>query len=363
MRRIPLGDRLALSVLVPFETASSGELLETLSLIGVIAMAVAAVLLWLSSRAVTVPLERLVTFARDAAAGELRPVERHAAVPEIAVLEDALNDWLRQQERLFELHEAEGRSDRDQEIDRWFQRSVLPQLPQLAGYDLAVGSWRAAEAGGDCCEAILCDDGVLWIAVGEVAARSLRAGILATLLHGSLETAVRAAPAAPPTRVLAVLDDVLARYIERVGWDRTFVAVRLLRIGPDGCVAYAGAHGEMLLSSADGASCEPLDWHGAWLGLGQVGDRDDPDGELTLGAGDTLLLYTDGVSAAQDSSARLFGAERIARALAEARDHPARVLVERLMGQWEQWADRRLDDATIVVVRRRHGADDTSVTL
>jgi len=362
MRQIRLDDRLVLGVLVPLGAASSRELFKTLSLIGVIAMAVAAVMLWFSSRAITGPLERLVTFARNAAAGELRPVERHAAVPEIAVLEDALNDWLRQQQRSLEHGEADCRAGRDREIDRWIQRSMLPTMPEVAGYDLALGSWRAADAGGDCCEAVLCDHGELWIAVGEVATRSLRAGMLATLLHGCLEAAVRTAPAAPPSHILGALDDVLTGYVQRAGWEHTFVALRLLRLGPDGGLAFAGAHEEMLLLRAGAETCEPLDWCGAWLGLGRSGERDDPDGKLHLAAGDTLLLYTDGLLAAQDDTARTFGAERIIETLLDSRGQPARVVSERLLGRWERFAHRRPDDATLVVIRRRQGTADPPLT-
>lgn len=363
MQQIALADRLGLGVLIPLEPGGSHDLFWVLALLGVAAMALAALMVEFSSRAISRPLERLVTFARDAADGDLRPVERHASVPEIAVLEDALNDWLRQQERLGEHYDDDSRAGRDREIDRWIQRSMLPSMPAMAGYDLALGSWRAADAGGDCCEAILCENGVLWIAVGEAATRSLRAGMLATLLHGSLEAAVRTAPAAPPTHILGALDTVLSGYLQRAGWGQTFVALRLLRLGPDGGLAYAGAHEEMLLLRAEAESCERLDWRGAWLGLGKAGEHDDPDGKLHLGAGDSLLLCTDGMLAAQDGSARLFGIERIAETLTEARGQPARVVSERLMGRWERWARRHQDDATLVVIRRRHGVAEPTLTL
>ena len=363
MQQLPLAERLDLGVLVPLEPAGSYELFRALALLGVFAMLLAAVMLGFSSRAIGRPLERLVTFARNAADGDLRPVERHAAIPEIAVLEDALNDWLRLQLRRGELDDDDSREGRDREIDRWIQRSMLPSMPAMAGYDLSLGSWRAADAGGDCCEAILCENGVLWIAIGEAATRSLRAGMLATLLHGCLEAAVRTAPAAPPSHILAALDHVLTGYLQRAGWNDTFVALRLLRLGPDGGLAYAGAHEEMLLLRAESESCEQLDWRGAWLGLGMTGKHDDPDGKLHLGVGDTLLLYTDGVLAAQDGAARLFGTKRIAQTLTEARGQPARVVSERLMDRWERWARRHQDDATLLVIRRRHGTSEPSLTL
>ena len=357
----PDGPRVA--VLVPIESGRATPILRRLAVLGAIGSLLAALLLWLHARSISLPLERLVSFARGAAEGDLRPTEQHTTVPEIAVLEDALNDWLRQQERLFSYREEAARSLRDREIDRWIQQSMVPVVPEVPGYDLAVGAWRAPEAGGDCCEIIPADNDSVWVAVGEVATRGLRAGMLATLVHGSLEAAVATAPASPPSRVLDALDGPLSHYLQRVAWSDVFVALRLLRLGPDGSVAFAGAQEEMLLLRTDETACEALDWRGIWLGLGDHEPGADPDGKLRLAAGDTLVLFTDGLLAAQDDSGRPFGTERVQQIVQQAGGQPSRVIRDRLMESWKRRSVTRHDDATVVVIRRKAGSADHSVTL
>jgi serine phosphatase RsbU (regulator of sigma subunit) len=332
------------------------DLLLQVAFLGIVGIAVACALLLLTVRAITRPLERLVAFARRAAEGDLRPVEHHAAVPEIAVLEDALNDWLRQQQRQLDEGEQDAREQRDREIDRWIQGSLNPATPGEAAHDMAVGSWRHEDAGGDLCEIVETASGTLWIALGDASTRGLRAGMLSTLLSGALRAAVETAPASSPGRLLQAMDDVLLRYTESVGWEQTFVALRLLRLAPDGTLAYAGAHEEMLLLRADDDGAEVLDWRGAFCGLGISGEVDDPDGRARLAHGDTLVLVSDGVLAAADEGGRLFGSERVSRVARDARGQPARVMRDRLMAAWTQWARGPDDDATVVVVRRRSGA-------
>jgi serine phosphatase RsbU (regulator of sigma subunit) len=338
--------------------AMSGAALSRLGAVAGVGLVVCWLALMLVTRAFTRPLRRLEAFARRAAAGEARPVTEHATAPEIAVVEDALNDWLRQQQRMRTLHEDEVREARDREIDRWIQGSTAPDEVSIGGHDLAVGSWRASEACGDLCTLLPGTNGSLWIALGTVATRGLRAGMLTTLLNGALEAAIGVAPGAPPSVVLRALDGLLARYTDRVGWEDTFACLRLVRLSPDGGVAYAGAHREMWLARADGSGCQPHDWTGVWTGVwtGLLDEADDPDGKLRLGPGDTLLLATHGLTAIQDESGRFLGSKGIVAILDESRGQPARVIRDRLMTRWTEWVCDPRGDATAVVVRRRTGA-------
>ncbi len=352
----PARDAMRLVVLCEAErpTFLQVPVLGRLVAVGLGGLAAAWLILLLVSRSITLPLHRLEAFARRAADGQPRPVQRHSSAPEIAVVEDALNDWLRQELRNRELHEGEIRDTRDREIDRWIQASTTPDDPGFEDHDLAVGSWRGEEAGGDLCALLPAPNGSLWIAVGTVSTRGLRAGMLTTLLTGALETAVQISPGSPPTVVLRALDGLLTRYAVRVGWDDSFAGLRLVRLAPDGGVAFAGAQSPMWLARADGSACTTHDWTGVWIGL--AAEQDDPDGKLMLGPGDTLLLATPGLTAAQDESGRFLGSAGVTAILDESRGQPARVIRDRLMTRWTEWVCDPGVDTTAVVIRRRTGA-------
>ena len=353
-------DPLRLVVLDGAEGAAflTGSILGRLVGVGIAALVAAWLALYLVSRSITHPLRRLEAFARRAAAGQPRPVERHSSAPEIAVVEDALNDWLRQEARNRTLHEGKIRDARDREIDRWIQGSTTPDDPGFDDHDLAVGSWRGDEAGGDLCALLPAPNGSLWVAVGTVSTRGLRAGMLTTLLTGALETAVQIAPGSPPSVVLRALDGVLTRYTARVGWEDLFAGLRLVRLAPDGGMSFAGAQNPMWLARADSSGCTIHDWTGVWIGLQT--EHDDPDGKLMLGPGDTLLLATPGLAAAQNEAGRFLGSDGIVAILDESRGQPARVIRDRIMTRWTEWICEPGADATAVVIRRRTGAPATT---
>lgn len=351
------GQSLGLALMLPMESFGS-TLTTALKRLGLLALLVGILgvgIALFNARKVSVPLEGLVGVSRRAADGDLGPVRQQSTTTELAILEDALSDMLRQQRRHQERVAKRVRKDRDKEIGRWIAQSVSMDAPDLAGFDLAVGMWRAEEAKGDGYNLFEALDGSLWITLCDAAASGLRAGMLSTLLRGALESAVRASAEATPSSILQALDPVVSSYLETVDWPHHFVALRVVKIGMNGQLLYAGAHEEMIVLRADNGSTEHPTWTGAWLGLGATGEDDDPDGEVKLETGDSLILYTDGLYSGMDQAGRLLGTNRLNDIAEQAAGQPSRVIVDRLMGQWEKWVEHPLDDATVIVVRRRAG--------
>ncbi len=93
-----------------------------------------------------------------------------------------------------------------------------------------------------------------------------------------------------------------------------------LRIGADGRGRYASSgHPAMLLRRGDGA-IESLPSTGPPLGLLPAGEFDDAG--LRLEPGDTLFLFSDGVSETTDAQGEELGQQRLAGILASARGAP-----------------------------------------
>ena len=75
---------------------------------------------------------------------------------------------------------------------------------------------------------------------------------------------------------------------------------------------------------------------------------------VTLGAGDMLFLYTDGVTEAENRKEELFGSERLEAALIETRGEPARAVVEHVVARVTAFANGapQSDDITCVAIVR-----------
>lgn len=199
------------------------------------------------------------------------------------------------------------------------QQYLIPaQLPATPGLSISSEYRPSREVGGDFFQ-VLPDttDGSVLIVVGDVAGKGIEAGMLATLIVGSIRTA--ASFTSDPARILALLNERLR--------GRGLVTCLALRIEQDGDATLINAgHLPPYLNGKE------LAVEGA-LPLGAISGLHLPALHFTLAAGDSLMLMTDGVAEAQNARGQLFGFERIAQLLREGSDGAALATAAQDFGQ------------------------------
>jgi sigma-B regulation protein RsbU (phosphoserine phosphatase) len=237
------------------------------------------------------------------------------------------------------LHVQEQELERALEI----QRALLPKtLPQLPGVQLA-GAWQPARiVGGDYFDVIRLDHKRLGICIGDVAGK----GISAALLMANLQASFRALATAdaPPSAVCAKLNAFLCSNLASGKFITLFYgildAARLT-------ITYESAgHCPAFLLKKSG-HVEALHGEGAVLGV--LPDWTYRDSVVPLAAGDRLLLYTDGVTEAENHAGEEFGEARLLHAarltVASAED-----LQRKIMKDVSSFCEASFaDDATLVV--------------
>ena len=85
--------------------------------------------------------------------------------------------------------------------------------------------------------------------------------------------------------------------------------------------------------------------------LGVSGDATYPDVGVDLQGGDVVVLYTDGLTEARRGD-ELFGVERVRKSLDACGTRRAADILEGLLAAVRDFADRPLDDLTVVVLRQ-----------
>jgi hypothetical protein len=180
------------------------------------------------------------------------------------------------------------------------QQYLIPaHLPATPGFSIESEYRPSREVGGDFFQVLPQPDGSLLLVIGDVAGKGIEAGMLATLMVGSVRTA--ATFTSDAARILALLNDRL--------YGRGLVTCLALHIDQDGSATLVNAgHLPPYLNGKEMAI------EGA-LPLGAVTGIEFPSSRFNLKAGDSLLLMTDGVVEAQNSHGQLFGFERIAQHL------------------------------------------------
>jgi sigma-B regulation protein RsbU (phosphoserine phosphatase) len=226
------------------------------------------------------------------------------------------------------------------------QRGLLPAtIPQLPGYRVAAAWQPARFVGGDLFDVLPYGEGRLAFCIADVAGKGLPAALLMSHLHASLRATAAFRP--EPSELCRRLDGLLRPALPGHRFVTLFFGVL------DGDrLTYANAgHEPPVLLRADGAA-QRLTLGGPVLGI--AGGGPFAQGSVTLCAGDSLLLWTDGVTDAMHAEGEYFGFRRLMRALRDASAGGADAIVKRVLRAVTGFAGQAQDDVTLLAVVRDH---------
>ena len=240
---------------------------------------------------------------------------------------------------------AAQREAREIEEARRIQRTLLPAtLPQMDGFELAASWQPAAGVGGDCFDALRFSPTRLALSIADVVGK----GIPAALLMSNLQAAVRAfaTEASRPAELCEQVNAVLCGHIAEGRFISFFFCVADAEVG---MLSYTNAgHYPPMLVHADG-NVERLTAGGAVLGVFPDGAYET--GVVAFGAGDRLVLYTDGITETRNDADEEFGEERLLSLAVAHRSCSAPALQSRLVEAVASFSGRRFtDDATLMVL-------------
>ncbi len=256
------------------------------------------------------------------------------------------------------LEEKVTESAREQQIQqqegeraREIQQALFPkELPRMPGCDLAAGCLPARVVGGDYFDAIPLDDGRLVIAVADVVGK----GMAAALLMSNLQAIVRsfASLGLSPAEMCRKANQVIAGNIAAGKFITFFYA--LVEPGGAGLDYCNAGHNPPVLLRRSG-KVERLADGGPLLGI--FPQAEYLTGQTGLEPGDTLVLFTDGITEAAADGCDEFGEERLVDIARDSHTGSAETVRKRIMEAVLAFShDSLQDDATLLVMMRPIGA-------
>jgi len=284
--------------------------------------------------------------------------ERHLREQMEVLFEDQTRDLYLANERLKAQHERillaqqreRARLARELDIAQRIQSTILPNDLAVPGLDIAVAMQPCAEMGGDYYDIRRVGDGC-WIGIGDVAGHGVSAGLVMLMVQCVAAALTKADRCATPAQILVGMNEVLHDNIHARMRSDDYVTATILRFYPDGLVVFAGAHEDLVVLRARTGVCEQIETHGTWLGGVPDIRRATYDEQLRLEPGDTLLLYTDGLSEAINPRGEQFGLGRICAALERTPAGPAQRALDELIAGLRGFTEVRADDVTALVLR------------
>lgn len=231
------------------------------------------------------------------------------------------------------------------------QASFLPHdLADIPGWQLTSTLQPAREMSGDFYDFIPLPNGLLGILVADVSDKGAGAALYMALSWPLVRTYAMEYPSQPET----VLSAVNRRIINDT-CSYHFVTVFYSVLDPDtGKLVYcnAGHWPPYLFNAHGGGSVQPLTRTGIPLGLSADGVYEQAVAQLNPGA--VLVLYTDGITEAQNVQRLFFGEDRLLESVRANFGYPAREIQESILADVKSFADNtpQSDDIALIVLKR-----------
>jgi serine phosphatase RsbU (regulator of sigma subunit) len=251
--------------------------------------------------------------------------------------------------RLLEERFERERMERELELATEIQQTFQPSAPPVMDdYEFQGISFSCYEIGGDYYDFIALHNENMLIALGDVSGKGTAAALLMSSLHASIHSQVTA-----KTSLLDTVTSVNQYLVENTPTNR-FVTLFIAELDPkSGILNYINAgHNPPIVGRADGR-VEQLESGGFPLGLMPAAEYEV--GNVHLDSGDSLVIYSDGVSEANNLNEDEFGMERLTSVISKnikASASGMRDKIESALSDFTQTAPAN-DDITLVIVKRK----------
>ena len=237
----------------------------------------------------------------------------------------------------------------DLEIARAVQHRLLPQqLPPIETLDYAVKYQPAGQVGGDYYDFLPATDNSMVFVVADVSGK----GISAAILMATIQSFFRSRRPEEFSNLVALLKSLNRLFLESSPIEQyaTLFLMRYSNLTRQVDWINCGHTSPLLLNSF--GSLEQWDSSATVLGMFPAWDGLEQHGKLE--AGDTLLIFSDGLTEAADPTGEEFGMDRLTSNLHLWHDQTPAQLVDSIAGGIRQHAHGHLaDDLTLLALRGR----------
>jgi sigma-B regulation protein RsbU (phosphoserine phosphatase) len=236
-------------------------------------------------------------------------------------------------------------------VAREIQMSIVPKIfpafPERSEFDIFATIEPAREVGGDLYDFFLLDDDHLCFTIGDVSGK----GVPASLFMAVAKTLIKAKTGIhkSPDLVLREVNQELCKDNDSGMFATIFFGI--LTISSGDMVFSSGGHNVPFLKKADG-DVEALPKL-LGMALAVMEDASYACSQITIRAGDSLILYTDGVTEAMNPAGELFTDERLVRMLQRFTGGTAKETAQYILDETRRFANgaTQSDDISILVLK------------
>jgi serine phosphatase RsbU (regulator of sigma subunit) len=251
------------------------------------------------------------------------------------------------------------------EVTRRLQQMVLPnlhELNQLPELEIAAFMQPAEEVGGDYYDVLRQADGSLKVSIGDVTGHGLESGVVMLMVQMAMRTLIDNNKT-ELIEIIPAINHTIYNNVQRMGCDKNMTLILLDYQPGIGRLRLVGQHEEMVIvhSSPDNGIAtlvETVDTMELGFPVGLVEEIGEYMGvtEYFLKPGDSIVLYTDGITEAENQTRNQYGQERLLEVIRQHYTESAAQIKEAVIADVLEFVGPEqpsADDITLVVLQRR----------
>ncbi|HBE17128.1 MAG TPA: serine/threonine protein phosphatase [Cyanobacteria bacterium UBA11149] len=248
-----------------------------------------------------------------------------------------------------------NRMSAELDITRQLQQMILPKDNELAGItglDIAGFMEAATEVGGDYYD-VLQRNGIIKIGIGDVTGHGLESGVVMLMV----QTAVRTLLENNETdyrKFLNTINRTIYNNIQRMNSDKN-LTLSLVDY-QNGHLRLSGQHEEMIIVR-EGGKIERIDTIDLGFPIGLEADITDfvSQAEVNLNSGEGVVLYTDGITEAENMAGVQYGVERLCDIVSKNWQKSAPEIRQAAITDLQDYIgyQKIYDDITLLVIKQK----------
>ncbi|MBU0995435.1 MAG: AAA family ATPase [Proteobacteria bacterium] len=201
-------------------------------------------------------------------------------------------------QRTQELHKATEALWGEMVLAKKIQSVLLPKNPVISGYEVIGYMAPAEEIGGDYYD-IIHAGSMDWVIIGDVSGHGVPAGLIMMMAQTAIHTVVKNFPDPEPSTLIKMVNTVITENIKSLG-ESKYMTLTVALLDRNGGFHYSGLHQDIFIHRHGSNTVETIPTKGMWIGI--LDDINDmvSDNSLQINKGDTMLLFTDGLTEARE---------------------------------------------------------------